>query len=236
MSTRQSRRAEQRGHSGPGGPSKKDTMKPLYIGFAIAIAAVIVAFGLFNMKQRRDTAAMYATPTPGPNAALKPIQLVDQTTIGKSTLPPGDVAGGGSGSPVDGIGCEPTEEVALHIHGHLAIFVNGKLVAVPKYIGLVPGAQGGCLYWLHTHDSTGILHVEAPELASYTLGNFFHVWGASLSRTGVATFTGPVTAFVNGAKYDGDLSVIPITAHQQITLEVGQPVVAPPNYRFPNNE
>ncbi|MDQ6930562.1 MAG: hypothetical protein M3126_07850 [Candidatus Eremiobacteraeota bacterium] len=235
MSTRQSRRAEQRGHSGPGGPNKKDPMKVVYIGFAIAIAAVVVAFALFNVKQRHDAAAMYATPTPGPNAAMKPIQLVDQTTVGKSTLPPGDVAGGGSGSPVDGINCQPTEGVALHIHGHLAIFVNGKQIAVPKYIGLVPGAQG-CLYWLHTHDSTGILHVEAPELANYTLGNFFHVWGAGLSRNTVASFTGPVTAFVNGAKYDGDLSAIPILAHQQITLEVGTPIVPPPNYRFPINE
>ncbi|MDP9018830.1 MAG: hypothetical protein M3N19_10970, partial [Candidatus Eremiobacteraeota bacterium] len=93
---------------------------------------------------------------------------------------------------------------------------------------------GGCLYWLHTHQGgDGIIHVEAPEIANYTLGNFFHIWGMSLSPRGVATFKGPVTAYVNGMKYDGPLGDIPLQAHTQITLEVGTPLVPPPNYAFP---
>jgi hypothetical protein len=34
-------------------------------------------------------------------------------------------------------------------------------------------------------------------------------------------------------KYDGDLRAIPLAAHQQIVLEVGTPVVPPPNYVLP---
>ncbi|GAC1613851.1 MAG: hypothetical protein NVS9B12_14930 [Vulcanimicrobiaceae bacterium] len=237
MSTRQSRRAAERTHGAGGGPNKRDPMRALYIGFAVAMILVVAVFALFNYKQKRDAAVMYATPTPGANPTAKPTQLVDQSLIGKKVFRDGDMFGGGAGSPVDGIKCETMEQVVVHLHAHLTIFDHGKQIAVPRYIGIVSnGNNPGCLYWVHTHGTEGIIHVEAPELASYTLGNFFHIWGASLSRSDIATLTGPVTAFVNGTKYDGDLAAIPLTAHQQITLEVGTPVVAPPNYALPVGE
>ena len=233
MSSRQERRAQARGKSNAGGPKKRDPMTAIYIGFAIAIVAVLLIFTLFNLKQRHDYAAAYATPTPGPNATVSPIPLKDGVAIGKTVLKDGDVFGGGFGSPVDGIQCE-AEMATFHVHTHLALFVNGKQIAVPRYTGFAPnGAGGGCLYWLHTHSQDGIIHVETPGVHDFTLGNFFHVWGASLSHTAIATFHGPVTAYVNGMKYDGDLAAIPLGAHQQITLEVGTPLVAPPNYSFP---
>jgi hypothetical protein len=112
-------------------------------------------------------------------------------------------------------------------------------VQVPQYIGITP-IGGGCLYWIHTHDASGIIHVEAPTLApeggtSYNLGMLFDIWGQDLSASDVAGLHGPVTAFVNGLKYDGDLHQIPLSSHNQITLEVGK-VVTPPNYLFPPNE
>jgi hypothetical protein len=55
-----------------------------------------------------------------------------------------------------------------------------------------------------------------------------------LERNNVAGFSGPVAAFVNGTKYDGDLRAIPLGAHQEIVLEVGTPAVPPPNYTFPS--
>jgi hypothetical protein len=38
------------------------------------------------------------------------------------------------------------------------------------------------MYWIHTHDSTGWIHVEAPRKIRATLGQFFDVWGQPLSR------------------------------------------------------
>lgn len=212
-------------------------MRAVYIGFGVAILLVILGFGLFNFKHVQDIKAAYATPTPGPNAAAKPIQLKDLADIGKSLWHEGDLSGGGQGSPVDGIQCEATEQVTLHIHSHLAIFDHGKQIQTPKYAGIVAGPNGtGCLYWVHTHDGSGIIHVEAPEVQFYTLGNFFHIWGGSLSRNAVGTLAGPVTAYLNGSKYDGNLADIPLPAHTQVTLEVGTPLVPPPNYAFPPNE
>ena len=242
MSSRQERRAAARGHAGSGGPKKNDPMSAVYIGFGVAILLVFIGFGLFNFKKTQDIKAAYATPTPGPNASGKPIQIKDitnggQARVGKSIWKDGDVYGGGQGSPVDGIKCEVTEQVIFHIHPHLDIFDRGTQIQIPKYVGMVPGANGGgCLYWVHTHDGSGIIHIEAPELATYTLGNFFHIWGESLSRNAVGTLSGPVTAFVNGSKYDGNLADIPFTAHTQVTLEVGTPVVPPRNYTFPPSE
>jgi len=217
-------------------------MRAVYIGFGVAILLVFIGFGLFRFKNVQDIKTAYATPTPGPNASAKTIQIKDVTNggkggAGKSIWKDGDVYGGGQGSPVDGIKCEVTEQVIFHVHSHLDIFDRGTQIQVPTYAGIVAGANGaGCLYWVHTHDSSGIIHIEAPELATYTLGNFFHIWGGGLSRQVVGTLSGPVTAFVNGMKYDGNLSDIPITAHQQITLEVGTPIVQPRNYTFPPNE
>ncbi|MDP9111075.1 MAG: hypothetical protein M3M96_05545 [Candidatus Eremiobacteraeota bacterium] len=237
MSSRQERRAAARGGSAGGGPKKNDPMRAIYVGFAVAIVLVILGFGLFRYKTVQDIKAAYATPTPGPNASAKPIQIKDLANVGKPIWKEGDIYGGGQGSTVDAVKCEATEQVIFHVHSHLDIFDHGTQIQVPKYAGIVPGANGaGCLYWVHTHDGSGIIHIEAPELTSYTLGNFFHIWGGSLSRTAVGSLTGPVTAFVNGSKYDGNLSDIPLTAHQEITLEVGTPVVPPRNYTFPPNE
>jgi len=235
MSTRPQRRRQARGGSPTNRPPQRDPMRMLYIGLAIAIALIVIAFGLLRFKQNRDYADALATPSPGPNATQKAVPLSDSgTSVGKPAMAPGDNKGGGAGGPVDGIKCEATEQVTMHIHSHLALFVSGKQIQIPQFIGVVPTANNSsCLYWIHTHDASGVIHVESPELRQYVLGNFFDIWGEDLNRNQVGPYSGPVTAFINGAKYDGDLAQIPLRAHQQITLEVGTPIVPPPNYSFP---
>ncbi|HVR46725.1 MAG TPA: hypothetical protein VMT95_08870 [Candidatus Binatia bacterium] len=238
--SRAERRRQARGGAAP--PPRRDPMRPVYIGIGIAIVALIVIFAGLNWWQNRKVQQAYATPTPGPSASAKPIQLADGQSLGtkffKGKYP--DTAQGGRGQAVDGIGCGTQEYATLHVHTHLAIFNDGKQIQVPQYIGFAPSLAGGCLYWIHTHDASGIIHLEAPGLTPpqggpYTLGMLFDVWGQPLQRQDVAGFVGPVTAYVNGTKYDGDLSSIPLGAHQQIVLMIGKPV-APPNYAFPPND
>ena len=222
-------------------------MVTVYVVLAVVIVLIVAGLGLMRWQQNNALNAAYATPSPEPSASggPTPIPLVDGTTIGQQLIPAGkngsDTASGGHGQPIDGIQCAGMEYATLHVHPHLAIFYKGTQVAVPRLIGGTPTASGGCLYWLHTHDQTGIIHIEAPELAppgssGYTLGMLFDIWGQPLDRTTVATLKGPVTAFVNGEKYDGELREIALKAHNQITLEVGTPIVPPPNYAFPPNE
>lgn len=222
-------------------------MRPVYLGLGVAIILIIVAFLSMRLYEQRQFAVAYATPTPGPNATSKPIQLVDLEKLGKPAFPlqeggqTADTPGGGHGSPVDGITCESMEFARWHVHSHVALFVRGVQMQIPALVGIVPSGTGGCLYWLHTHGPDGIIHVESPQLHSpaggpFTLGMFFDIWGEPLTRSQVGPFKGPVTAFVNGAPYEGNLRDVALLAHQQITLEVGKPIVPPPNYAFPADD
>lgn len=223
-------------------PKKKDGTRVIYLGFVLSLLAVFAVFGAMNWNHQRRVAQAYATPSPGPNATAASIQLADGESLGKPALAVHtDMSG--LGAPVDGITCDngmTTTGEFLHIHSHLALIVHGRQMQIPARIGMVPTANGGCLYWVHTHDASGIIHVESPHVTAprggkYTLGMFFRIWGQALSRQRVGPYAGPVTAFVNGTLYKGDLSEIPLYAHQEITLEVGQPLVAPANYAFPPN-
>ncbi|HEX5275618.1 MAG TPA: hypothetical protein VFW34_10115 [Candidatus Rubrimentiphilum sp.] len=249
MSSRADRRRQQRGGSGP--PPRRDPMIPVYIGLAVFIVLVFVGFGIMsavqNSKRNAQQSFVTATPTPGAGAKSKPIQLKDGAPVGKKVFPTpdpahgfiGDTIVGGRSLPVDNIPCETSEAAVLHVHSHLAILNHGVQVQVPPYLGMASTSPTqGCLYWIHTHDPSGIIHIEAGSIVSpnggnYTLGNFFDIWGEPLSRNQVGPFKGLVTAFVNGSQYSGDIASIPLRAHQQIVLEVGTPVVPPPNYIFP---
>jgi hypothetical protein len=149
------------------------------------------------------------------------------------------------GEPVDGIECSRGEQTLFHIHAHLTIFVDGAARRVPYGIG-IPDAHaentaagpfvgsGSCFYWLHTHAADGIIHIESPIQRIYTLGNFFDIWGQALSPTKVGPAGGSVTALYNGQRYAGDPRNIPLTAHAQIQLDVGRPIIAPEVIEFPS--
>ncbi len=148
-------------------------------------------------------------------------------------------------APVDGIQCLGSEQLLFHIHAHLTVYVDGAARQLPYGIGIVNpqvsqtpvGAYvgtGTCFYWLHTHAADGIIHIESPVTRTYTLGDFFDVWGQQLSPVRVGPATGPVTALYNGRLYNGNPRDIPLTAHAQIQLEVGRPLVSPVAITFPS--
>ncbi|EQD32569.1 hypothetical protein B1A_19439 [mine drainage metagenome] len=90
----------------------------------------------------------------------------------------------------------------------------------------------GCFYWLHTHDATGIIHIETPVARQFTLGDFFAIWGWPLSSSDLLGHRGHVTAYLNGKPYTGNPRQIILTEHREITLEIGN-TVTPPKYIFP---
>ncbi len=68
---------------------------------------------------------------------------------------------------------------------------------------------------------------------TFTLGDFFDIWGQPLSKTQVGPARGPVTAIYNGRVYLGNPRDIPLEKHAQIQLQVGKPLVAPVSITFP---
>jgi len=178
------------------------------------------------------------TPT-GPKFSA-PIPIEIGHTIGATTYATGDSSTGGQGQTVDGINCD-TLAPHYHIHAHLTFIANGTQRAIPLGVGvndpfLIQNfvVAAGCFYWIHTHDATGFIHVEAPDSADYTLGQFFDIWGQSLTRSNIAGFSGTVTAFVDSTEYTGDLSALIFKPHQQITLIVGTVPDTIPIYAFPS--
>ena len=181
--------------------------------------------------------SLQPAPAPGP--------LGPEGVPVPAAAPLASTATAASGQPVDGISCQTDEQTLFHIHAHLTVFVNGSARQVPAAIG-IPGAQatatpqgpfiesGTCFYWLHTHAGDGIIHIESPVTRTYTLGNFFDVWGQPLSADQVGPAAGHVVAVYNGQVYQGNPRNIPLTAHAQIQLQVGTPLVAPQQITFPS--
>jgi len=151
-----------------------------------------------------------------------------------------------TGEQIDGIACQAGEQVLFHIHAHLTIFVRGVARQVPAAIGIGPPYQveatprgafvagASCFMWLHTHSADGIIHTESPVDRTYTLGEFFDIWGQRLDREEVGPVHGRVTTLFNGRVFTGNPREVPLLAHAQIQLEVGRPLVAPEQITFPN--
>jgi hypothetical protein len=146
---------------------------------------------------------------------------------------------------IDGVACQSGEQASFHIHAHLTIFVRGAARRVPAGIGIGPPYQvtrtshgafvagGSCFTWLHTHAADGVIHTESPIDRTYTLGDFFDIWGQQLGRDQVGAAHGQVTALFDGLPFSGNPRTIPLLAHAQIQLEVDRPLLAPEQITFP---
>jgi uncharacterized C2H2 Zn-finger protein len=137
---------------------------------------------------------------------------------------------------IDGIACNSMEQSVFHIHAHMDIFINGVYFIVPSQIGI----PGNCFYWLHTHDNSGIIHIEAPMHRDFTLGQFFDIWNKKINNNQifnyVANANNPLNVHVNGTKVpDGtNYRDIKLNAHDEIAIVYGTPPsIIPASYKFP---
>ena len=68
-----------------------------------------------------------------------------------------------------------------HFHPRLSIVVDGLDEGVPANVGVV----SNCMAEIHTHDATGIIHVETLDANKVVhLKDFFTVWNRSIEREG----------------------------------------------------
>src|SRR5579859_867316 len=128
---------------------------------------------------------------------------------------------------VDNLPCQRSEQFSIHYHVHLSIYINEQVVSIPKV-----GIGSSCYYWLHVHDTSGIIHIEAPVDRPVTLGNFFHLWRARFSHLGTgmpAQLEDGSTwqVYVDGKPYHGDFQSIVFRAHLLITMGYRSPHMIP---------
>ena len=97
--------------------------------------------------------------------------------------------------------------VVYHYHPNLVVTIDGAGMQIPVTF------NNGCPQPIHTHDSTGILHVESDQNRDYTLNDWFLLWGnfednptiAILNSTQIWQYkvdsTHHLTMTVNGQNY-----------------------------------
>jgi hypothetical protein len=134
-----------------------------------------------------------------------------------------------------------------HDHVHLDVIVKGRKVAVPAGIGLAePDDTGPCARGLprrgdcasghffvaavansplHTHSSSGLIHVESDRPATFTLGQFFDEWGVRLDASCLGAYcdgpAGRLRVFVNGRRASGNPRRVVLRNHQEVAVVYG---------------
>jgi hypothetical protein len=197
------------------------------LGIALALAVLVVA-GLAGFAVSASSRSRHA-PT-GP-AALPGLQT-GPAPWGANTA---DLA-----ARLRAIGLPPlgaTEGTAVHIHQHLDIYVDGRPVPVPALVGIDPAVGFAPL---HVHDTSGVIHVESPTVRSYTLGQFFAVWGVRFTPSCLGGYCASgdrrLRVYVNGTAFQGDPRTLMLAPHQEIVVAFGTaaqaPSPIPSRYRF----
>jgi len=144
-----------------------------------------------------------------------------------------------------GLTPDAKEFFTYHVHAHLDVFVNGKPVEIPGGIGIeitdpavqrfgstgyggIPeeGCEQACISPLHTHDVDGVIHVEAPSRAQFTLGQFFEELAIRLNASCVDEYCTPdipVAVYVDGQLQSGDPADIVLSDREEIAIVIGTP-------------
>jgi len=211
--------------SDPKGPSRFSERRGLWLLVAVAAVAVIAAIVAGVLLTRGGSNDVAAANVPN-QSALAGLQT------GPAPWNPGLDTLSDRLDPL-GLNALTTEGQVLHIHQHLDLFVEGRKVTVPANVGIDP--SGAFISDLHTHDTTGIIHVESPTEQQFTLGQFFAVWAVPLSATQIGSLKGErVRTWVDGKPVNADPTRIILAAHQEIVLAYGAaPKTVPSKYDFP---
>jgi hypothetical protein len=137
----------------------------------------------------------------------------------------------------------PQEALAFHIHQHLDLYVDGKHVTIPRFIGIARDSSspsGFIVTEMHTHRTDNVIHVESPKDLKYQLKQFMGEWGVRLTAKCLGSFKGScdnLQWWVNGKKQKGNPADLVLKSHQEIVISVGKPPAKiPSKYDFPAGE
>jgi hypothetical protein len=114
-----------------------------------------------------------------------------------------------------------SEYLIVHYHAHLDIFVNGHSEPVAASIGR---EDSSFFSPLHTHATSGMIHIEAPADRRFTLGMLFTEWGVRLTGDCVGGYCRPkmqVSAYVDGHRTSQHMPDIVLRKGEEIALVIG---------------
>ncbi len=211
------------------------------LGVAAALAALALTLAGCDSATAHGSSDGKSGPSATASRPASGMPATPRTTAeGRTTLPPWDAPEdvservAAAGLPMLG-----AEGQVMHIHAHLDVIVDGRPVAVPANIGI--DEENDAISPLHTHDTTGVIHIESPEKTTFTLGQFMTEWDVALDRGRIGGLTtgggNELHAYVNGREVNGDPAAITLSAHDEIALVYGPHTAAvkvPRGYNWPS--
>jgi hypothetical protein len=116
-------------------------------------------------------------------------------------------------------------DVGYHVHAELKVYANGKQVTVPANIGIDP--QGRFISPIHTHDTSGIVHMESAKFYPFTLGEFMNIWGVLFTSNQLGAYKAGdggnvLQLWVNGKQVNDPVGY-KMKAHDIMILGYGKP-------------
>jgi hypothetical protein len=119
--------------------------------------------------------------------------------------------------------CTGHLEGNYHVHSKLEIWQDSEKIPIPANIGI----SGDCIHPLHTHDSTGIIHIDYPRKIQVTLGDFFDTMGIVFSDSQLGSlkkFDGfSFEVYVNDKLVKGNYRNIKLEDKQNIKILIKSP-------------
>jgi hypothetical protein len=192
------------------------------IGAGVVLVAAIAAFVLLSGSDKPKS-PIGSTP---PKAQVTP--------------GPWDAGTEGLEKRVAALGLPDPSDTVFHIHANLEIFTDGKKQKIPANVGINQDSQ--FITSLHTHDDTGVIHMEAVQPYPFKLGQFFQVWNVPFSKLQIGSYhTGKglvLQLWVNGKQIKGNPQDYVMKAHDRIVVGFGKPGSFPHNndFKFPAGE
>jgi hypothetical protein len=125
----------------------------------------------------------------------------------------------------EAIGLPPESPVVMHEHANLQIFVHGESQPIPTDIGIDTSVDPAYVASLHTHDDTGTVHMEASVSRTFTVGEFFDIWGVRLSPSCMGAYCqdaeNRLQVFVDGEEVTENIRDVALNDQLVIAITYG---------------
>jgi hypothetical protein len=200
---------------------RKATRRKLYRWGVVGLAVVVVLVaGTMVVLNNNGKSSANPGPTPSPSVLVGMQKGPAPWSQGLVGLKERLVA--------IGVPFGPQETLVYHIHDLVQIYIDGKPTTIPPGIGINSvGTQAEqFISAIHTHDASGIVHIESPTKREYTLGQFFTIWGVQLTPTCLGTEycnsgNKQLRVFYDGVPYTKDPAGILFSQHHDIVVTFG---------------
>ena len=205
---------------------------------AVAFVAVLVAAGSLVASAALPAGA---SVTHKPTIATVPFATPSGVTLAQTPPPWALPADAKPYIAAAGLSVLSQEQLQVHYHAHVDVIVNGNAVTVPAGIGFViENGRATGITVLHTHDPSGIVHIESASNDAFNLGQVFTELGVALNASQLGGLevdnAHELRGYVNGRRFKGDPATIRLKPHLEIALWYGPSGTSPrvpKSYAFP---